>query len=226
MNKERVLLVDDDPRILESFSRRLMRQGFVVETASSGEEALLKLPEFLPDLVISDMRMPGIDGAMVMKHIPERDGYFPGRIIFTAFDDGEAIELAKVDEGGVFRVEKDHWETDLQVAIVRALEFRKLRLKAWEQGKEIVHQETEINKLRFLHSVATTFGHETNNPLQAITLANGILIKHFGDNRENEIIGKSVQNIKNAAEKLANLSEIKETKYAENVMRIELENED
>lgn len=158
---DKILLVDDDERILKSFSKRLKKDGFHVETAQSGNEAMEKLKDISPDLIISDMRMPGMDGAELMNSIPAREGFSPGKIIFTAFDDGEAIKLAKVAEGGIFRVEKDRWETDLRPAIARALEIRSLQIATWERGRK-------IGELHALFLVTNNLSHKINNPLNSI----------------------------------------------------------
>ncbi|MFQ5900820.1 MAG: response regulator [Thermodesulfobacteriota bacterium] len=218
----KILLVDDDIRILNSFSRHLCKQGHEVEIVENGADALKKLKTMTIDLIISDMRMQPMDGAELMKQIPEKDYGFPGKIIFTAFDDGEAIELAKLSEGGIFRVEKDRWEVDLQPAIARALEFRKLCLEACEKGKKIARQEEYLDKLLFVRTVANTLGHELNNPLQAINLANELLVKQIGQNQNTLIIDENVKNIRDVADKLANLSEVKEVIYHGNCSRIDM----
>lgn len=142
MKCAKILLVDDDERILKSFGARLRRQGCEVVVAESGPEALealRKLGGFIPDLIISDMRMQPMDGVKFLERISEleADGFFPGKIIFTAFDDDEALEFAKLVEGGVLRVEKDRWETDLDVAIARSLELHASKVDAWKRGQEL-----------------------------------------------------------------------------------------
>src|SRR5205809_7535630 len=62
MNTGDILLVDDDPDLLRLISLRLMSAGFRVRTADSGETALAALAIARPGTVITDMRMPGIDG--------------------------------------------------------------------------------------------------------------------------------------------------------------------
>ncbi|MBI5186894.1 MAG: SpoIIE family protein phosphatase [Nitrospinae bacterium] len=142
MKGGKILLVDDDERILKSFGARLRRQGCEVVVAESGPEALEALRKpggFIPDLIISDMRMQPMDGVKFLERISEleADGFFPGKIIFTAFDDDEALEFAKLVEGGVLRVEKDRWETDLDVAIARSLELHASKVDAWKRGQEL-----------------------------------------------------------------------------------------
>lgn len=58
----KILAVDDDPKILKVLLHTLRKEGFEVITAASGEEALEKVGKYLPDLVILDIMMPGMDG--------------------------------------------------------------------------------------------------------------------------------------------------------------------
>lgn len=63
----RILVVDDDPHILSFLKRGLVYEGYTVDTASSGTEALAQARENEPELVILDIMMPGIDGIEVCK---------------------------------------------------------------------------------------------------------------------------------------------------------------
>jgi DNA-binding NarL/FixJ family response regulator len=59
---KRLLVVDDEPNLLRAVAACLKAGGYEVSTARSGREALLQLAEAVPDLVVSDIRMPGMDG--------------------------------------------------------------------------------------------------------------------------------------------------------------------
>ena len=65
----RILIVDDDAALLRLLSLRLQKEGFTVTEAASGEEALGKLAATLPDLVITDMRMGGMDGLALFEAV-------------------------------------------------------------------------------------------------------------------------------------------------------------
>jgi DNA-binding response OmpR family regulator len=70
--KFKVLVVDDEPDVLQIVSGRLVREGFDVAGACDGEEALLKFSEFDPDLVLLDLTMPKLNGFEVLKQIREK----------------------------------------------------------------------------------------------------------------------------------------------------------
>jgi DNA-binding NarL/FixJ family response regulator len=66
---KRLLVVDDDPGLLLAVSETLRADGYDVKTARRGAEALTIVAESLPDLIISDIRMPGMDGYQLVKHL-------------------------------------------------------------------------------------------------------------------------------------------------------------
>jgi DNA-binding NarL/FixJ family response regulator len=73
---KRLLVVDDEPNLLFAVSACLRAEGYEVATARSGREALVRIAEALPDLVISDIRMPGMDGyalAQQLRSSPRTD---------------------------------------------------------------------------------------------------------------------------------------------------------
>ncbi|HPB68837.1 MAG TPA: response regulator [Candidatus Omnitrophota bacterium] len=67
--RNKVLVVDDDPYILKILRLILEREGFVVEQAATGHEAVLVNRRFLPDLIIMDLVLPDIDGAEAIARI-------------------------------------------------------------------------------------------------------------------------------------------------------------
>lgn len=66
-----ILVIDDEPRIVEAVSVNLELEGYQVSSASNGPEALTKLSEELPDLIILDVMMPGMDGFETLEKIRE-----------------------------------------------------------------------------------------------------------------------------------------------------------
>jgi DNA-binding response OmpR family regulator len=65
----RVLVVDDDPTVAEVVARYLERDGFVVETSRDGRDALQRALADLPDLVVLDLMLPGLDGLQVCRRL-------------------------------------------------------------------------------------------------------------------------------------------------------------
>lgn len=66
---KQILLIEDDPFLLDIYSTKLTEAGFSVETATNGEEALIKAKENLPRLIILDIVLPQVDGWEILKRI-------------------------------------------------------------------------------------------------------------------------------------------------------------
>jgi DNA-binding NarL/FixJ family response regulator len=66
---KRLLVVDDEPNLLRAVAACLRSEGYEVTTARSGRDALASLAESIPDLIISDVRMPGMDGYTLVHRI-------------------------------------------------------------------------------------------------------------------------------------------------------------
>src|ERR1044072_2529305 len=66
---KRLLVVDDEPNLLRAVGACLRGEGFDVVTARSGAEALVRVAETVPDLIVSDIRMPGMDGYQLARQL-------------------------------------------------------------------------------------------------------------------------------------------------------------
>lgn len=89
----KVLVVDDDPVVGQSFDRVLTGKGYAVITAANGEEALAKLKDEQYDLVYTDLRMPGMDGLEVAERVKARQPWTPV-VIVTGYGSHTSEERA------------------------------------------------------------------------------------------------------------------------------------
>jgi response regulator RpfG family c-di-GMP phosphodiesterase len=141
-----LLLVDDEENILKSLRRVLRGEPYHLLTAESGEAALEQLQAAHVDLVISDARMPGMDGATLLAEVKRR---WPGcvRILLTGYADLTTTVKA-INEGQVYRYISKPWDDDeLRLIIRQALAFQ--------------YSERERKRLEALT-------HEQNIQLQAL----------------------------------------------------------
>lgn len=93
-----VLLVDDELDFLEIFSTRLRSAGFRVETAKNGEEAISRAKALTPDLILMDIKMPGIDGVQTMLKLKDDPATKDAKVLFlTNLGDPQA-EMQKVND--------------------------------------------------------------------------------------------------------------------------------
>jgi two-component system response regulator GlrR len=114
-----LLLVDDDPDLLKLLAIRLKASGYRVTTADSGERALALLAAERPDIVITDLRMTGIDGMQLFREIEASHGGLPV-IILTAH--GTIPEAVAATRQGVFGyLTKPYDPNDLLTQIEQAL---------------------------------------------------------------------------------------------------------
>jgi response regulator RpfG family c-di-GMP phosphodiesterase len=125
--KRTVLCVDDEPGILSALKRALRAPDIAVITATSGAQALEFMAELPVDLLISDMRMPIMDGAQLLARTC-REWPDTVRILLTGHSDTAATILA-VNRGRIFRYLQKPWdEQELVEAVRDGLELRQ-RLK-------------------------------------------------------------------------------------------------
>lgn len=117
----RILLVDDEADLLSLWKLRLESNSYQVTTALSGEEALAKLAMIRPHLVITDLRMPGIDGITLFEAVRKRNRAIPV-IIITAH--GSIPEAVEATRQGVFSfLTKPIDGRDLVREVEKALKF-------------------------------------------------------------------------------------------------------
>lgn len=115
-----ILVVDDSISVRKALERILEPHGHEVVVAASAEEALEKLAAAAPELVISDVVMPGLDGYALAEKLRERDPTLPLLLISGIVDDEVRERAADVGASAVVR--KPFTPADLLPAIARALE--------------------------------------------------------------------------------------------------------
>lgn len=71
----KILIVDDEPFNLDLLEQELEDQGYVIERANDGAEALEKVPSFEPDVILLDYMMPKMNGLEVLRHLREDEKY-------------------------------------------------------------------------------------------------------------------------------------------------------
>ncbi|MDQ3749117.1 MAG: response regulator transcription factor [Acidobacteriota bacterium] len=87
---KRLLVVDDEPNLLRAVAAVLRGEGFEVSTARSGREALVAVAQNTPDLIVSDVRMPGMDGFELARKLRSAPNFSLIPVIFlTAKDETE-----------------------------------------------------------------------------------------------------------------------------------------
>lgn len=119
---QRILVIDDDPSIRSLFKRGLGYEGFTVDLAESGEAGLSSARDNVPDLIILDVMMPGIDGFEVLRRLRAAGDLIPV-IMLTAKDANES-QIEGLDAGADDYVLKPV-SFDVLLARIRAVQRRK-----------------------------------------------------------------------------------------------------
>lgn len=97
--KQKILVVDDEPDIVELIAYNLKREGYQVHTASNGQEAVTTAKKIMPDLIILDVMMPkmdGIEACRIMRAMPEFKSTF---MVFLTARSEEYSEIAGFNVG-------------------------------------------------------------------------------------------------------------------------------
>lgn len=141
-----ILCVDDEANILSSLRRVFRAKGYRMLTAGSGREGLEILESEPVDLVISDMRMPEMDGARFLEYVRDR---WPDtiRLLLTGHADIQSI-LDAINRGEIYRYITKPWDdSDITLVVRHALER-----KALEQEKKrleaLTRHQNEADVLR------------------------------------------------------------------------------
>lgn len=155
----RVLVVDDEVEIRTMLVRRLQRAGYTVDEAGDGEEALALVDKNLPDVVVTDMSMPRLDGLGLLQALRTKDPELPVIVLTGHGSFDNAIQAMR--EGTLFDYLLKPLEdlVLLDLSVRRALEVRGLRAKAREADQVVAMRE-----------LAVTAADRILNPLNAIVL--------------------------------------------------------
>ncbi|MGV6851516.1 MAG: HD domain-containing phosphohydrolase [bacterium] len=137
----KLLFVDDELNILSAIKRLFRKEAWDIKTANSGQQGLVLLEEQAFDLVVSDMRMPEMDGAEFLAAVIEK---WPKteRVLLTGYADLEST-IRAVNDSHIFAYVSKPWdERELRMVIDRALERKFLRDER-DELQELTRQKNE-----------------------------------------------------------------------------------
>jgi CheY-like chemotaxis protein len=126
-NAKRILVVDDDPDILQLIAVLLRSEGYLIDTATGGEECLEQTAKNPPDLIILDIMMPKMNGAQVARKLKANPTTDAIPIIFlTALTEKKYVKAALFELGIEFYVTKPFDQEDLIDKIQQAIRYRRV----------------------------------------------------------------------------------------------------
>ena len=127
VERKQILIADDEPNLRRVLSAQLQRDGYEVHAVEDGQEALRALSEHHIDLVISDLRMPRVDGMQLLKHVVEHHPDVPVIMITAHGTVDTAVEALKL--GAYDFVTKPFDKTEFRNVVAKASRTRELAQK-------------------------------------------------------------------------------------------------
>lgn len=141
----RILIVDDNPTNLEVLRVRLTAHGYELVTAVDGEDALAKVREFEPDLVLLDVMMPKLDGISVVKQLKQDNQLrFIPVILVTAKSDTRDV-VAGLEAGGDDYLTKPVEQSALVARVKSLLRIKELHDKVQAQTAQLQEQTEQLS---------------------------------------------------------------------------------
>lgn len=168
--KYNILLVDDEKDVLEFLSYNLRREGFIVNTASNGKDAITKAVEEVPHLIILDVMMPEMDGITTCQEIKQIPALKNTLVIFLTARGEEYSQLAGFDAGADDYITKpikpklliskvqallrryQNEKTDNESITYKDFVIDSERYVVFNKGEEIILPKKEFELLRLLVS--------------------------------------------------------------------------
>ncbi|HMB30450.1 MAG TPA: sigma-54 dependent transcriptional regulator [Desulfohalobiaceae bacterium] len=171
MKPQNILLIDDDEQLCKSFEKILIGEGYKVQTVCTGEEGIKAVDYFQPDLVVLDIRLPGMDGIQVFQKIHGLQPKLPVVIITAYGNTDTAIEAIKM--GAFDYIYKPFDVPEMLKVIEKGLDTKRIVDTPVEVGSEDIDPAGEaiIGRSQGMLNVYKAIGRVS--PTEATVLIRG-----------------------------------------------------
>ena len=147
----KILIVDDEPFNLDLLEQELTDQGYVIERANDGAEALEKVPSFLPDLILLDYMMPKMNGLEVVKQLKQDERYKGIPVILLTAKASQEDKVKGLDAGADDYVVKPFDSFELLARVRSMMRIKQMQdsLEEWNRGltDKVTQQVGQIERM-------------------------------------------------------------------------------
>ncbi len=178
-----IIVIDDEKAIRDSCCQLLTKDGYRAETAINGDIGLQKIRDIKPDLVLVDLKMPGMGGMELLEKIEDFDPNIISVVITGYATIESAVEAIK--RNAYDFVPKPFTPDQLRIVIERGLERRRLAIESTR-----LQREKEMMKRNFV----TLVSHQLRSPLASVRQSLVVIMEGFAG----EVAGKQKKMIENA----------------------------
>jgi two-component system, sensor histidine kinase and response regulator len=183
----KIVAIDDDPSVLVYVEQVMKSGGYEIQTSSNGRQALLDMQTGVPDLVILDVDMPGLDGLALLAQMRELESLKRVPVIFLTVKDTRDDESRGLKAGVVDYISKE-------VLVPERVDILKYRLRNF-----FATQENE--RLRGVLATIVSANHEINNPMMVV-LGSAELLRIKGAVDHNPEAREAVKRIVDASRQI------------------------
>jgi len=157
-------IVDDEPHVLITLQDILIYEGYEIETATDGKEALRKMELFPAEIVLSDYMMPGMDGIELLKKIKHS---YPQVVPILLTGRGDLkISIKSINQGEIFRVLLKPWNIEeLTMIIHTALQYYDLILENDNLAKTVKKQQSLLEEIEKKYPGITEVNEEEDGTI-------------------------------------------------------------
>jgi len=221
-----ILIVDDGPANIKMLEILLKTEDYKTVSATSGSQALEIIKEIVPDLILLDVMMPGMDGYEVSKKIKGMESTWNVPIIFLSAKSETDDILQGFSSGAVDYITKPFNRIELLARVKTHLELKRSREDLQRSYQDLKNSQEKIIELERRNSVlamVATTNHEINQPLTVLSGSLYLLEESLSKNNlsaaDQEYLAKmheSIKKIHGILEKYRNSQSLRFEQYAGN----------
>lgn len=227
MNSEgaSILVVDDTPANLEVLVQMLKKNGYRPRPIPSGSLALRAVEYEIPDLILMDINMPGLDGISTCEKLKENELYRDIPVIFISALTDTFDKLRAFNAGGVDYVTKPFDTREVITRIETHLKIRSLQLQLQDRNRQLQDSYAELKELEeFRDGLVHMVVHDMRSPLHVMLSVLALLEVNLGDQMDiesKEDVADAIMSGKTLVRMINNLLDISRLESGEMPLNIE-----